>query len=259
MTRRILVINANTSASMTEHIRISAEAYKLADTEITCMTAAEGPEVIETYTEDFISAVEVLKLVLAERDHYDAFIIAASPDPGLFGAREITTKPVLGIGQSPLLVAPLLGRKFSILGHWKGDKPRSEDKVAKYHLSPLLASVRTVGESPKDIQADQEGSFEKLVALGRQVIEEDGAEVLIMTGAAFAGMHHQLSRRLGVPVLEGISCAVKLAEILIDLGLQTTRVGQYLPLSQPKGLVGLPEFQQFEIYQTREPVASPLT
>jgi allantoin racemase len=73
--------------------------------------------------------------------------------------------------------------------------------------------------------------------------------VLILTGAAFAGMQNELSRILGVPVLEGISCAVKLAEILIDLGLITTRVGQYLPLSKPKALKGYPEFQHLENFQ----------
>ncbi len=65
--------------------------------------------------------------------------------------------------------------------------------------------------------------MEMLAGLGRKAIEQDGAEVLVLTGAAFAGMQHELSRRLGAPVLEGISCAVKLAEILIDLGLHTTQ------------------------------------
>ncbi len=248
MTRKILLINANTSQSMTEAICRSAHVYKLPDTEITCVHAAEGPEVIETYLEDFISAVEVLKIIAAEKESYDAFIIAASPDPGLVGARELTTKPVLGIGQSPLLVAPLLGRKFSILGHWKGDLPRSEDKVAKYHLAELMSSVIVMGESPLGIHEDHQGKLENLANIGRQAIE-DGAEVLILTGAAFAGMQHELSRILGVPVLEGISCAVKLAEILIDLELNTTRVGQYLPLPKPKALKGYPEFQSLNNFQ----------
>lgn len=248
MTRKIMIINANTSQSMTEAICRSAKAIKLPDTEITCVHAAEGPEVIETYLEDFISALEVLKIIAAEKENYDAFVIAASPDPGLFGARELTTKPILGIGQSPLLMAPLLGRKFSILGHWQGDKPRSEDKVAKYHLSELMASVVVMGESPLGIHADHQGKLENLVKIGRQAIE-DGAEVLILTGAAFAGMQHELSKILGVPVLEGISCAVKLAEILIDLELQTTRVGQYLPLPKPKALKGYSDFQALENFQ----------
>ena len=243
MTRNILVINPNTSVRMTEDIKKSANACKLPDTRLSFVNPEEGPEVIETYLDEFISAVGVLKIIAKERNNYDAFIIACGDDPGLSGAREITSKPVVAIGQAPMLIAPLLGRKFSILGHWKADKPRSEDKVKKYGLDGLLASVVPICDSALDILQDHEAKLDRFTELGRKAIEEDGAEVLIFTGAAFVGMHHELSKRLNVPVLEGISCAVKLVEILLDLGLHTTRVGQYLPLTQPKGLKGFSEFQ----------------
>jgi allantoin racemase len=217
MDRKILLINPNTSVSMTEEIERSAEACKFPDTEIVYVNCLEGPEVIETYLDDSISAVGVLEIIKRESPNYDAFIIAASPDPGLFGARELTNRPVLGIGQSPLILASLLGRKFSIIGHWKGDKPRSEDKVDKYGFSALLCSVISLNEQPLVIHKAQEDKLLKLIQQGKKAIENDGAEVLVLTGAAFAGMQAELSAQLGVPVLEGISSAVKLAEILIDL------------------------------------------
>ncbi len=65
----------------------------------------------------------MLKIIAKERDNYDAFIIACGDDPGLSAAREITDNPVVAIGQSPMLLAPMLGRKFSIIGHWAGDLP----------------------------------------------------------------------------------------------------------------------------------------
>ena len=248
MSRRILVINPNTSLAMTEDIKRSADVCKLPDTDLIFANPSEGPEVIETYFDEFISAIGLLKIIAAEREHYDAFVIACGDDPGLFGARELTDKPVVAIGQAPMLLAPLLGRKFSILGHWSGDKPRSEDKVAKYGLSSLLASVIT-SESALDIQRDHQGKLILMEQMGRKAIEENGAEVLIFTGAVFAGMHRELSEKLGVPVLEGIACAVKLAEVLIDLQLHTTRVGQYLPLSKPKKLKGFVEFQHLKNFQ----------
>ena len=220
--RQILVINPNTSFPMTQDIQRSAEAVKLPDTSLKFTNCVEGPEVIETYLEDDISAIGIFKIISSEQENYDAFIIAASPDPGLIGAREITRKPILGIGQSPLVLASLLGRKFSIIGHWKGDKPRSEDKVAKYHFYPLMASVISLNERPLNIQSDHEGKAVQLILAGRRAIEEDGAEILVLLGAAFAGMSKELSEILGVPVLEGIASAIKLAELLIDLNLQTS-------------------------------------
>lgn len=247
MTRKILVINPNTSKEMTEDIRHSAENVKFSGTTLTVVNAERGPEVIETYLDEFLSAIEVLKIITQERNNYDAFVIACGDDPGLFGAREITNKPVIAIGQAPMLLAPLLGRKFSILGHWEGDKPRSEDKVKKYGLDNLLASVVVSNENALDIQRDHRSKLEIMANLGRKAID-DGAEVLIFTGAAFAGMHHAISEKLNVPVLEGISCAIKLAEILIDLNLHTTRVGQYQPLPKPKKLIGFSEFRDLDTF-----------
>jgi len=248
MTRKILVINPNTSLSMTEDIKLSAESVKLADTEMTYTNPDAGPESIETYLDEFLAAVGVLELITAERDNYDGFIIACGDDPGLFGAREVTDKPVVAIGQAPMLLAPLLGRKFTILGTWEGDKTRSEDKVMKYGLSELMASVIPSGETVLGSHCDHEGLIDRLEVLGKRAIEEDGAEVLMTTCAGMAGVHTELSKRLGVPALEGVSCAVKLTEILIDLGLRTTRVGQYIPLPEPKPLKGFPGFKSLEWY-----------
>jgi allantoin racemase len=253
MTRKILVINPNTSIGMTEDIKASAEKCKLADTSIDYVNPPVGPRVIETYLDESLVAVEILKIIMAKKEQYDAFIIACGDDPALFAARELTDKPVLAIGQTPMLLAPMLGRKFSIIGHWSGDKPRSEDKVAKYKLTDHLASIVTLRDPALKLQAEGlESKMERMVALGRKAIEEDGAEVLIFVGAAFAGMQAELSKRLGVPVLEGISCAVKVAENFIDLGLKTTRVGQYGKLPARKELVGFEEFQPHDIYSNNK-------
>ncbi len=87
MARKILVINPNTSLSMTEDIKLSAESVKLSDTEITYVNPEEGPASIETYLDEFLVAIGVLKIIAKERDNYDGFVIACGDDPGLFGAR----------------------------------------------------------------------------------------------------------------------------------------------------------------------------
>lgn len=248
MTRKILVINPNTSLSMTEDIKLSAEKFKAPDTELTYVNPEEGPESIENYLDEFLAAIGVLKIIAHERDNFDAFIIACGDDPGLFGAREVTDKPVIAIGQAPMLIAPLFGRKFSILGTWCGDGPRSEDKVAKYGLSNLLASVIPQNVGVLGSHEDHDALLERLVKLGKQAIEEDGAEVLITTCAGLAGVHEKLSERLNVPALEGIACAVKLAEMSVDFGLKTTRVGQYASLPERKPLKGFADFQHLEFY-----------
>jgi allantoin racemase len=120
--------------------------------------------------------------------------------------------------------------------------------VAKYGLSSLLASVIPSGETVLGSHEDHAGLVKRLEMLGKKAIE-DGAEVLVTTCAGLAGVHQELQKKLGVPVLEGISCAIKLAEILIDLGLQTTRVGQYALLPESKNLKGFPEFKHLKCFE----------
>ena len=148
-----------------------------------------------------------------------------------------------------MLIAPLLGRRFSILGTWSGDKARSEDKVARYGLSALLASVIPSGESVLCSHQNHEDLLSRFAAMGRKAIDEDGAEVLILTCAGLAGLHNRLREILGVPVLEGISCAVRLAEILVDLGLRTSRSHQYKPLPEPKTLRGFADFGGLDCFK----------
>jgi allantoin racemase len=132
------------------------------------------------------------------------------------------------------------------------DRPRCEDQVAKYRITELLASAIPCSLNPLEVQRNRQNSLARLVELGEKAIEKDGAEVLILCGAAFAGLHRELSEKLRVPVLEGISCAVKLAELLVDLSLHTTRVGQYLPLLQPKRLKGFADFKHLACFGERK-------
>lgn len=249
MHRRILVINPNTSASMTEDIRRSAESSRLPDTELTYVNSSCGPESIETYLDEALSAVGVLKIIATERENYDAFIIACGDDPGVMAAREITDKPVVPIGQAPMMIAPLLGRRFSILGTWPGDKARSEDKVSRYGFSSLLASVIPSGETVLGSHENHAGLLARLEAMGRKAITDDSAEVLILTCAGLAGLHTVLQERLGVPVLEGISCAVRLAELMVDLGLRTPNDSPSRRLPVPKRLQGFPDFQHLDCFK----------
>jgi allantoin racemase len=248
MPRKILVINPNTSDSMTRDIERAANEVKLPDTEITCISPPTGPESIETYLDEILAAIGVLTVVAQTKDVYDGFVVACGDDPGFMGAREITDKPVVPIGLAPMLLAPLLGRKFSILGTWSGDKPRSEDKVTRYGLSSYLASVLPSGESVLAGHSDHEALLPRLESLGQQAVAQDGAEVLITTCAGMAGIRRALQDSLKVPVLEGVACAVKLTEVLIDMEAFTSRVGQYEPLRQRKDLIGHVEFSHLPPY-----------
>ena len=73
----------------------------------------------------------------------------------------------------------------------------------------------------------------------RAAIAEDGAEAVCLGCAGMGPLDKAVQAELGVPVLDGTACAVKLVEGIVDYGLFTSRVAAYKE-PEPKEFVGLP-------------------
>jgi allantoin racemase len=229
---RVLVVNPNSSEEFSKVIRGATEKRLGADIELTVLNPSKGPRWINGRFEEVLSALFATQLVLENRELYDAFVIACyGAHASVYAAREVTTKPVVGIGEASMLVATLIATKFSIVTTGLRWKPLLEQDVARIGLTSRCASVRVVPLNTADLEresADRVG--ELLEQEGRAAIEEDGAEAICLGCAGMAGLSEALSARLGVPVLDGVLCAIELARLLVELGLGTSRVGAYAEL-----------------------------
>jgi len=58
-------------------------------------------------------------------------------------------------------------------------------------------------------------------------MEEDLAEVIVLGCAGFAGMDKRMSEKLGVPVLDGIVCALIVATGLVKAGYSTSKIRRF--------------------------------
>lgn len=225
---KICVINPNTSDSMTDHLRDALTAVKRPDTELTVVGAARGPETIESaYDEAHAVPPTLERIAQANREGFDAAVIACFSDPGLEAAREISTIPVLGIEEATLHVAAMLGARFTVI---TPRKARIASKVEHVHMRGMahfLASVRSLDLSVADTDADPEGTKQRIFEVARAAKEEDGAEVILLGCAGMAGYAEELERRLEVRVLDPAAVALKLAEALADLGLAHSKAGLY--------------------------------
>jgi Asp/Glu/hydantoin racemase len=113
---KILIINPNTSESMTEKIRAVAEAAKRDDCEVTVICPARGPVTLESsYDEAYAIAPTIDLVKQANEEDYDAIILACFCEVGVEAAKEISSIPVFGLEETTLSVALLLGAKFGIL------------------------------------------------------------------------------------------------------------------------------------------------
>jgi len=221
---KILCINPNSSLEMTRVIEKRCKQYSSENTEIVTKCLPEGPPSLESYQKAALAINQLVKEFVDWREQFDGFILACHSDIGVDLLREMTSKPVLGMGEASMLFAVVLGHKFSILSLKRKAIPKKEDLVKKYGFEDRCASVRETGlganTSPKEI-------LDRLIQEGMKAVEEDGAEVLILGCAGMGNLDEEIERDVGVPVIDGVVSALMLVESLIRYGKKTSKVGKY--------------------------------
>ncbi|HDP37104.1 Asp/Glu/hydantoin racemase [Candidatus Atribacteria bacterium HGW-Atribacteria-1] len=222
---KILCINPNSSPEVTEGIEKICKEYALPDTEIEVKYIQNAPSGIESYHDAAVSEKYLLDRFEEWKEKYDGFIIACHSDIGVDLLRELTDKPVIGIGEASMLFALPLGHKFSILSLKRKKIPQKEDLVKKYGLENRCASIRATGLG---VVANYLEKKEKLIQEGKKAVEEDGAEVLILGCAGMAGLDKEIEKIVDVPVIDGVVSAIMMMESLIRYGVNTSKVGKYL-------------------------------
>ncbi|RZM01894.1 MAG: Asp/Glu/hydantoin racemase [Variovorax sp.] len=237
---RLLVINPNISESVTALIEAEARRSAEPGTGITMKTAAFGVAYIETRFEALIGAYATAQLAAEHHAGHDAVIVAAFGDPGLAGLREALPVPVLGMTESALATAALLGHRFSIVAISQRIQAWYREMVESHGLIGRLASIRALDRPLASIGGVQDEHADALLALCERAVREDGAEVIVLAGAPLAGLARTLRGRLPVPVVDGVSSAVRHAATLVALAPGRATAGSFAP-PPAKPHHGLPE------------------
>jgi allantoin racemase len=236
---RILVVNVNTTASMTEVIRSQAERFASPGTEIVALTPFFGPESVEGNFESYLAAVAVMDRVLAYEEPYDAVVQAGFGEHGREGLQELLDVPVVDITEAAAHVACLIGHRYSVVTTLDRAVSQIEDRLKLAGLLERCASVRASGLGVLELEESPERAVAAIVDQAKRAVEDDRAEVICLGCGGMAGLDEQVLAATGVPVVDGVSAAVRLAESLVGLGLRTSKVRTYAP-PRPKALKSWP-------------------
>jgi Asp/Glu/hydantoin racemase len=206
MAERILVINPNSNRGVTRAMSEAVEVFRFpGGPAIDCIDIAAGPPGIESQADADAVAPLVRDAVAGQAA--DAYVVACFSDPGLYAAREVTTAPVLGIAQCGMHAAMGLGATFGIISILRRSIPRHRRYVAALHLTPRLANDRAIELTVAEL-AQGPVVLERMAAVGRMLVEEDGAEAIVMGCAGMAAYRAALQVRVGVPVIDPTQAAV---------------------------------------------------
>ena len=235
---KIKVINPNMTDSMTESIGIAARKYANPDTEIVAVSAKSGVSSIECYVDEFLSVPAVLEeIAKGDLEGCDAYVIACFSDPGLQAAREVTDKPVLGICESAIMAAKVLAPSFSIVSVLDRGVKLTADIVESYGAASFCKSIRSSGLGVLDFGRDPERGMRALEEQCKLAVKEDKAECVLLGCAGFVDFVEKLNKELGVPVLDGVSPAVKFAEAMVGMKLSTCKYNTW-KAPEPKDYIG---------------------
>ena len=224
---RILVVNPNTTASMTDTIAAAARAAAAAGTSIEAVTSAMGPASIEGYYDEALAVPGLLaEIRRGEQDGADAAIIACFDDTGLDAARAMASIPVIGICEAALSLASFVARRFSVVTTAELSRVPVEDLVLRYGMS-ARARVRAVGVPVLALEDPLSGATARLRSEIALALDQDRAEAIVLGCAGMADLAAELQKDFGVPVIDGVGAAVKQAEALVALGLLTGKRGAY--------------------------------
>ena len=227
---RLLVVNPNTSASMTQAIGQAARKAAGGMSEVVARNPAHGPASIEGYFDEAFAVPGLLEEILrGEAEGFEAYIIACFDDTGLEAARCAAAGPVIGIGEAAFHMASLISHRFSVVTTLSRSIAPIEANLMKYGLERRCARVRACEVPVLALEDPASGARAKLSAEIARARDEDGCEAIVLGCAGMADLALSLSQEHGLTVVDGVACAVQLAQSLLALGLRTSRLGPYAP------------------------------
>jgi allantoin racemase len=207
---RIRVVNPNSNETVTRNLDTALEPFRFENgPEIVCSTLAEGPYGIESQA-DVESVVMPLRRLVEADNASDAFVIACYSDPGLHVCREGSSRPVFGIAECGVLTALARAGRFGVIAIGQRSIPRHMRYLRQMALIDRLAGERSLEMSVAET-ASGEKTLARMIAVGRELKDEDGAEALVMGCAGMARHRAPLEAALGIPVIDPTQAAVTMA------------------------------------------------
>lgn len=202
---RILIINPNSDKHTDAVMAKKAEHLALPGVEVDVVHMEKAPKLVCSYVEQASSGAEMMELIEATKERYDAYIVACHSDPNLDLVREIAGKPVVGIAEASLKLGASMGNGYAVISPSPNSISKKIALAHKYHCDDLLRTIKITKSDEK----------EDLLEASREAVKEFGVDVIVLGCANYSNADGYIERELGVPVLDGVACALILASGLV--------------------------------------------
>jgi len=218
VTTSLIVINPNSSETVTAGIDAAVDPLRALGVPIRCETLAEGPPGIENQRQADLTIAPMLDLAARLEPEALGYVIACFGDPGLHALRDQTGLPVIGIQEAAVMAALQLGQRFGVIAILPASIPRHMRSFGALGVLDRVAGDRALGLGVAQL-AHAETTAREMIDTGRVLRDLDGADVLILGCAGMARYRPALEDATGLPVVEPCQAAAAQAIGQITLGL----------------------------------------
>ena len=226
---KILIVNPNSSEIVSEVIMKSARKKARPATELILLTNPSGTKNIDCVFADYMSTHSHLKACLGKVKEVnpDAVVLAGFGNVGIYALKEALHIPVVSMSEATLAMACLLGHKFTTITMLRQFIPYQEDLIRLYGFEKKCASCRSININVERAACERETTLAELKEEVLKVVREDNAEVIILACAGLCGYEDELSAMIGLPVLDPVVVAVKVAEMMVETGLRHSKIRKF--------------------------------
>lgn len=225
---KILLVNPNATESMTEKIAASARRIAGPGVEIIARTGRGTPASIEGHYDEAMSVPSLLQHVReGEAAGVAGVVVACFDDPGIGACRELASGPVLGIAEAAMKAATMLATSFSVVTTLPRAIPVIEELARRYGVDHQCRKVRSACIPVLALEDEGSNARELVRDQILKAIAEDNCEAVVLGCAGMADLTGWLTKETGIPVIDGVSVAVKFVEALATAGLGTSKICAY--------------------------------
>jgi Asp/Glu/hydantoin racemase len=212
MRARVLVVNPNNSRSCTEGIAAALRPLVSPAVRFDIVRLAEGPPAVASWGDWFAVAEPLRRTVL--REQASAYVVACASDPGLDAAREVTSRPVLGMMRCAVAAALARGaERFGVIGFTEASRARQRRVLQAMGVEARLSGWEPL-DLPMETLTDPVAPRGRLAAAAR-ALAAGGAEAIVLGCAGLAGHAAAAEDASGVPVVEPCRAAGAMALLAV--------------------------------------------
>ena len=212
--RELLIINPNTSASVTQLLQAHAQDAAGPGVRVRAVSARFGAPYIACEASYAVAAHATLDAwaaaLAAPVPAPDAVLIGCFGDPGLLALRESSAAPVTGLAEAAFLAAARHGR-FAIVTGGARWRPMLQRLAQMLGQGPALAGIHTVAPTGAELAQDPLAARALLARACRQAAREFKAQAVIVGGAGLAGMAAAIQPQVPVPLIDSVLAGTRWA------------------------------------------------